>query len=70
MAYQLICDLCGKPIIDGANKRYRIKERWVSWYESGWVTIDAHEECVKKLIDSVKENKEEKENENTESNKT
>ena len=55
MGYIKICDLCGKPIQGEPQKHYRrkIKQRWTSWWESGWETIDVHEECVKKLFDAV-----------------
>lgn len=53
---QLICDLCGKPINSyGDYRQFKIKEKWYSFYESGWVKIDAHEECVKKLYNIIKE---------------
>lgn len=59
MAYIKICDLCGKPIQGEPQKNYKIKERWSSWWESGWVPIDAHEECVKKLFDAARNKTEE-----------
>jgi hypothetical protein len=55
MGYIKVCDLCGKPMRE-AGKTYRIKERWTSWYESGWTTIEAHDECVKRLLNALAEN--------------
>lgn len=57
MAYVRVCDLCGKPL-QSIGKKYRIKERWVSWWESGWITIDAHDECVKKLLNALDDQRE------------
>lgn len=53
-----VCDLCGKPLgLDGYKKKYKIKEETTSlWGEHGWVTIEAHDECVRKLLDGVKRN--------------
>ena len=56
---KMYCDLCGKPLSDGNESRnFKIKEFKVSWYEFRWQRIDAHDECVKKLFDSVKKNNE------------
>ena len=53
---QLICDLCGKPIKSmGEYRKFKIKERKHSFHESWWVKIDVHEECVKKLYNTIKE---------------
>ena len=49
MGYVRVCDLCGKPMSE-PGKKYRIKEQWVSWYESGWRTVEAHDECVDRLL--------------------
>lgn len=52
-----VCDLCGKPLgLDDYCKKYKIKEEWTSWWEHGWSTIEAHDECVRKLLDGVKRN--------------
>lgn len=53
---QLICDLCGKPIKSmGQYREFKIKERIHSFHESWWIKIDAHEECVAKLYNTIKE---------------
>lgn len=50
-----MCDLCGKPMsIDGRGVNcYKIKERWTRWGEHGWITIEAHDECVRELLDNA-----------------
>lgn len=51
-----VCDLCGKPMqLDYQGCQYRIKKHWTSWWEweHGWVTIEAHDECVKRLLDAL-----------------
>lgn len=60
MGYIRVCDLCGKPMCE-PGKTYRIKERWVSWYESGWATIEAHDECVERLLNALDDKREAKE---------
>lgn len=52
------CDLCGKPINE-AGRHFKIKERKFSWHESWWENIDVHDECVKKLLEAVAEEKDE-----------
>ncbi len=51
MGYIRVCDLCGKPLHE-EGREYRIRRRWCLWYEYGWETIDAHDECVRKLLDA------------------
>lgn len=55
------CDLCGKPLDSDKSRNFKIKELQVSWYEFRWQRIDAHDECVKKLFDSVKKEQDVKE---------
>ena len=44
--------------------RYKIKKRWYSWpADSGWETIDAHDECVKKLLNALDDQREAEEGE-------
>lgn len=57
MGHITVCDLCGKPL-QGVGKEYRIKERWYSWHESGWITIVAHDECVKRLLNALDDRRE------------
>ena len=42
---ELICDLCGKHIISDryvingkeyTTIKFKIKKRWITWYERGW----------------------------------
>lgn len=58
MSYVRVCDLCGKPLLSDC-KEYKIKERWFSWHESGWMTIEAHGECIKKLLNALDDKQEE-----------
>lgn len=58
---KMLCDLCGKPLDSDKSRKFKIKELQVSWCESWWQRIDAHDECVKKLFDSVKKEQEVKE---------
>ena len=62
MGYIKVCDLCGKPMQE-AGKTYRIKERWCLWHESGWTTIEAHDECVKRLLNALDDKREAEEGE-------
>jgi len=55
---KMYCDLCGKPLSDNESRNFKIKELKASWDEHWWQRIDAHVECVEKLLDSVKKNNE------------
>ena len=60
MSYQLICDLCKKPLRSGGRAfKFKIKEEWCSWDDHGWNYIDVHEDCLKKLLNGTKENNDE-----------
>ena len=50
----MLCDLCGKPIDEG-RRHFKVKERRFSWGDSWWEEIDVHDECVKKLLEGVKQ---------------
>ena len=56
MSYKLTCDLCGKPI-ESDCRAFKVKELKHSMYEIWWEKIDAHAECVKAVIDSVRKKK-------------
>ena len=57
--YKLFCDLCGEPITSAEKHgEYKIKKRWDSFWESGWVRIDAHEECVAAIAAAARERSE------------
>lgn len=62
MSYIRVCDLCGKPMSE-IGKTYRIKERWYSFHENGWTTIEAHDECVKRLLNALDDQREAEEGE-------
>ena len=53
----LVCDLCGKPLKPGDGTSFKVKEYGKHW-DSGWKVIDAHSECVKKLLANVKDEEE------------
>lgn len=44
------CDLCGKPLMSKSYKRYKIKREWYSYPFGGWERIEAHDDCVRKLL--------------------
>ena len=63
MGYIRVCDLCGKPLQE-VGREYKIKKRWYGWpADSGWETIDAHDECVKKLLNALDDQREAEEGE-------
>lgn len=49
--YQLICDLCGEPI-KYVGRMFKIKELKSFGPEWHWVKLDAHNECVKKILNA------------------
>lgn len=53
MARIAICDLCGKPIDTDEPRIFKIKELKVSWHERYWEEIDAHNDCILKLLRNV-----------------
>lgn len=54
-----VCDLCGKPMsLDNQGGYYKIKKHWTSWWEHGWVRIEAHDECVKRLLGALDDKRE------------
>jgi len=58
---KMYCDLCGKPLDPDKSRNFKIKELNASWHEFWWQQIDAHVECVEKLLNSVKKEQEVKE---------
>lgn len=54
-----VCDLCGKPLpldegrFGSGYKKYKIKERYPFGWEFRWETIEVHEECLRKLMNSA-----------------
>lgn len=50
MATVTVCDLCGKPLTCDDGAEFRIK-KFVRF--GGWQYIDAHETCVKKLLNAA-----------------
>lgn len=57
MAYQMICDLCGKPIETTEYSQFKIKKRVFSFYESWWEKIEVHDKCVEALWKATQERK-------------
>lgn len=59
---QTICDICGEPITSD-GRSFKIKE-CLGLFEGGffWETIDAHDKCVRMLIEAKKEREKEKNN--------
>lgn len=53
---EILCDLCGKPI-KTFNAKYKIKKAWSDPYGHGWETLDAHQECIKILVQEVSRRK-------------
>ena len=53
MSYQLMCDICGKPITTKDYKFYKIKERKCFWDNEWWEKIHAHRVCIENLIDNT-----------------
>lgn len=57
MSYRKVCDLCGKEMTSFDKQRhFKIKEYFRRFPEWGWIKIDAHDECVRELVDAVKTN--------------
>lgn len=55
-----ICDLCGRRIEDGDGHKYKLKIRDGSILEGWeWIKLDCHDECVRKLYEATKKQKEE-----------
>lgn len=45
------CDLCGKPLIAKSYTRYKIKREWYAYpFDRGWERIEAHDDCVRELL--------------------
>ena len=52
----VICDLCGKPLDIHSNGRwFKIKDYQFHAFMWEWTRIDAHDECVKRLLNAVAE---------------
>ena len=50
--YEDICDLCGHALAGKPHRRYKIKREWYLRCEHGWERIDAHDECVQRLLNA------------------
>ena len=47
------CDLCGKSLIAKPYTRYKIKREWYAYPgDRGWELIEAHDDCVLKLLNN------------------
>lgn len=53
MSLVAICDLCGRPLSADEARVFKIKELKISWHERGWENIDAHNECIRKLLQAA-----------------
>lgn len=61
---QIICDICGKPIMkDESHTKYRIQKRfWISPFKAEWKEMQVHSKCVGRLITLIREENENAEN--------
>ena len=54
-----VCDICKKNNPNAKIKyKYKAKHFWQAFYESGWERIELCQECLDKIINAEKENKE------------
>lgn len=53
---QIICDICGKPILKSElSSKYRIQKRvGVSVFSTEWNELDVHSHCMAKLMDLIR----------------
>lgn len=51
---QTLCDICGKPIVRH-GRTFMIKECKGLFDGFFWQTLDAHDECVKMLVQAKRE---------------
>lgn len=53
---QVICDICGKPILKGDLSRvYRIQKRvWGLASNPEWGELDVHSRCMTELIEIIR----------------
>lgn len=61
---QIICDICGKPILESElNKKYRIQECvWCSTsFNTVWQEVDAHLYCMEEFMDLIRKKQKNKE---------
>lgn len=61
-----VCDLCKQEIIESDYfnrnvQRYKIKRFSTLFDNSSWIEIDAHRECIEKLLTAANKNKNNKE---------
>lgn len=55
MSKVLKCDLCKKLIRSGEEYELKVKRRQHYWYEYAWIRIDAHNVCIKRIMESIGE---------------
>ena len=54
-----VCDICKRNQPDAKIKyKYRAKKAWCLWYETGWDKIELCQDCLDKIIEADKEDKE------------
>lgn len=53
---QVICDICGKPILRGEiSKKYRIQKRVCGLaFNPEWNELDVHSHCMTELIEIIR----------------
>lgn len=53
---QVICDICGKPILKGElSTVYRIQKRvWGLAFNPEWRELDVHSHCMTELIEIIR----------------
>lgn len=62
MSYIRVCDLCGKPLpLDDGGRKFKIKEHWTGFLGSSWITVEVHDECLRRLFDALDDKREEEE---------
>lgn len=61
---QIICDICGKPILKSElSKKYRIQKRvWITPFNTEWNELDVHSYCIKELMDLIRKEQKNAEN--------
>lgn len=54
MAYIKICDLCGRQMMFAESTRqFKVKELKGSWEDHWWRRVDAHEVCIRGLMEEI-----------------
>lgn len=61
---QMICDICGKPILKSElSTKYRIQKRvWITAFGTEWQELDVHSYCMAELMDLIRKEQKNAEN--------